>query len=45
MLFEGSLDDLKQTALQSGFATDNLEDMFLSMIENDNISRKKRAQL
>ena len=45
MLFEGSLDDLKQTALQSGFATDNLEDMFLSMIENDNRSRKKRAQL
>lgn len=45
MLFEGSLDDLKQTALQSGFATGNLEDMFLSMIENDNISRKKRAQL
>lgn len=45
MLFEGSLDDLKQTALQSGFAADNLEDMFLSMIENDNISRKKRAQL
>lgn len=45
MLFEGSLDDLKQTALQSGFATDNLEDMFLSIIENDNISRKKRAQL
>ena len=45
ILFEGSLDDLKQTALQSVFATDNLEDMFLSMIENDNISRKKRAQL
>lgn len=45
MLFEGSLDDLKQNALRSGFATDNLEDMFLSMIENDNISRNKRAQL
>lgn len=45
MLFEGSLDDLKQNALQSGFAADNLEDMFLSIIENDNISRKKRAQL
>lgn len=45
MLFEGSLDDLKQNALQSGFATDNLEDMFLSMIENDNIFIKKRAQL
>lgn len=45
LLFEGSLDDLKQNALQSGFSTDNLEDVFLSMIENDNISRKKRAQL
>ena len=45
MLFEGSLDDLKQNALQSGFAADNLEDMFLSIIENDNIFRKKRAQL
>lgn len=45
MLFEGSLDELRQNALQSGFATDKLEDMFLSMIENDNISRKKRAQL
>lgn len=45
MLFEGSLDDLKQNALQSGFAADNLEDMFLSIIENDNISRKKRAHL
>lgn len=45
MLFEGSLDDLKQNALQSGFAADNLEDMFLSIIENDNISRKKRVQL
>lgn len=51
MLFEGSLDDLRQNALQSGFATDNkisranLEDMFLSMIEKDNASRKQRAKL
>ena len=45
LLFEGSLDDLRQNALQSGFAADNLEDMFLSMIEKDNQSRKQRAKL
>ncbi|RFT39196.1 ABC transporter ATP-binding protein, partial [Bifidobacteriaceae bacterium NR003] len=33
LLFEGSLDELRQHALQSGFASDNLEDMFLSMID------------
>ena len=45
LLFEGSLDALRQHALQSGFAADNLEDMFLSMIENDNARRKQRAKL
>lgn len=45
LLFEGSLDNLRQNALQSGFAADNLEDMFLSMIEKDNQSRKQRAKL
>ena len=35
LLFEGSLKDLRQKALKSGFAADNLEDMFLSMIEKD----------
>lgn len=45
MLFEGSLDDLRQYALQSGFAANNLEDMFLSMIEKDNQNRKQRAKL
>ena len=45
LLFEGSLDDLRQSALQSGFAADNLEDMFLSMVEKDNAARKQRAQL
>lgn len=45
LLFEGSLDDLRQHALQSRFATDNLEDMFLSMVEKDNASRKQRAKL
>ena len=45
LLFEGSMDDLRHNALQSGFATDNLEDMFLSMVEKDNANRKQRAKL
>ncbi len=51
LLFEGSLDELRQSALQSGFATDNkisganLEDMFLSMVDKDNAKRKQRAKL
>lgn len=45
LLFEGSLDELRRQALQSGFATDHLEDMFLSIIENDNTNRKQRAKL
>lgn len=44
MLFEGSLEELRQNAQQAGFLTDNrpdgqnagLEEMFLSMIDNDN---------
>lgn len=45
LLFEGSLDDLRQNALQTGFVADNLEDMFLSMVEKDNATRKQRAKL
>lgn len=45
LLFEGSLDDLRQNALQAGFAADNLEDTFLSMVEKDNAVRKQRANL
>lgn len=45
LLFEGSLDDLRQNALQSGLAADNLEDVFLSMVEKDNAARKQRAKL
>ncbi|MGN6711597.1 ABC transporter ATP-binding protein [Anaerocolumna jejuensis] len=45
LLFEGSLDDLQRNALQAGFSADNLEDMFLSMIDKDNAARKQRAQL
>ena len=45
LLFEGSLDALRQSALQAGFAADNLEEMFLSMVEKDNRTGKQRAQL
>lgn len=45
LLFEGNLDELRQSALQTGFASDNLEEMFLSMIEKDNAARKQRVQL
>lgn len=45
LLFEGSLAELRKYALKSGYATDNLEEMFLSMIETDNERRKQRANL
>lgn len=45
LLFEGSLEELRQNALQSGFAADNLEKMFLSMVDKDNAGRKQRAEL
>ena len=45
LLFEGSMNDLRQYTLQSGFAADNLEDVFLSMVEKDNMDRKQRAKL
>lgn len=43
LLYEGSLDDLRILAKQAGFGTDNLEEMFLSMIDKDNALRKQRA--
>lgn len=45
MLYEGSLDSLRQSALSSGFDTDNLEELFLAMVERDNDARKQRALL
>ena len=45
LLFEGSMENLRRHALQSGFTADNLEDMFLSMIEQDNLVRKQQAEL
>lgn len=45
LLFEGGLEDLRRSALQAGFPAENLEEMFLSMIEKDNTERKQRARL
>ena len=45
LLFEGSLEDLKFTAHEAGFENDNLEEMFLSMIDEDNTNRKQRLKL
>ena len=44
LLFEGSMNDLRQYAMGAGFAADNLEDVFLSMIEKDNTARKQRGK-
>lgn len=45
LLFEGGLSELRNIALDEGISADNLEDVFLSMIERDNIARKQRANL
>lgn len=42
LLFEGTLGDLKAIARSDGFPTDNLEHMFLAMIDQDNRKRVKR---
>lgn len=39
LLFEGSLDELKQQAVTLGYSTDNLEDIFLALIDDDNRKR------
>ena len=43
LLFEGSLEDLRHSAGKP--ESTNLEDVFLSMVEQDNIARKQRAKL
>ena len=45
LLFEGSLDDLRRSARQAGMHADNLEDVFLSIVEKDNAMRRQRAKL
>ena len=39
LLFEGTLEELKEKAAFEGYPDDNLEDMFLALIEEDNIKR------
>ena len=39
LLFEGTLDALRFNAVSRGYPTDNLEDMFLAMIDADNRQR------
>lgn len=39
LIFEGTLDELKEGARQKGYPTDNLEETFLAMIEADNCRR------
>ena len=43
LLFEGSLDDLRLEDGKRGYGDQNLEEMFLSMIDGDNAFRKQRA--
>ena len=38
LLFEGTLPELKEQAAQMGYPTDNLEDTFLAMIQEDNLN-------
>ena len=45
LLFEGSLDDLRHSTRQGEMSADNLEDVFLSIVEQDNAARKQRAKL
>lgn len=45
LLFEGSLDDLRLRAQQRGMSADNLEDVFLSIVEQDNATRQQRVKL
>ena len=45
LLFEGSLDDLRHSTRQARMSADNLEDVFLSIVEQDNAARKQRAKL
>lgn len=45
LLFEGSLEDLRRRARQAGMSADNLEGVFLSLVERDNADRRQRAKL
>ena len=42
LLFEGTLEELKENAAMLGYPTDNLEDTFLALIEDDNLRRGEK---
>ena len=43
LLFEGTIGDLKKNASFRGYPTDNLEDTFLALIDEDNRKRGGRS--
>ena len=45
LLFQGSLERLGQEAQQAGFPPNDLESVFLHMVEQDNAVRRQRAKL
>jgi ABC-2 type transport system ATP-binding protein len=45
LLFQGTMQELKDLAFAKGYDSERLEDMFLSMVEADNRARKERAVL
>ena len=40
LLFEGSMEKLRETAAMKGLPSDNLEETFLALVDDDN--RKRR---
>ena len=42
LLFEGTLEELRQSAAERGLPTDNLEDTFLALVDADNQNRRRR---
>lgn len=45
LLYEGSLEDLRDSAKLAGYESNNLEELFLSMIDRDNVLRKQGVKL
>ena len=41
LLFEGTMDSLRDYAFNAGYPTDNLEETFLAIIQTDNAGRKR----
>lgn len=42
LLFEGTLEELRQSAAERGLPADNLEDTFLALVDADNQNRRRR---